>query len=167
MNNFEDGCIVPNGVKFANVDYDTFFQFKLQKGDILFNRTNSYDLVGKVGIFLLDGDYTFASYLIRLTVDTKRANHFFVNFLLNTPSFQSKLRALATRGSSQCNINATNLKSLLVPVPPLKEQERIASLLSSINSRKDAEKRVKEMLENLKKGLMQVLLTGKVRVKMN
>lgn len=46
-----------------------FEKFRVQKTDILFNRTNSYELVGKAAIFDLDGDFTFASYLARASPD--------------------------------------------------------------------------------------------------
>jgi len=164
MNNFENGYVIPNDIKYASIDDATFNQFKLNKGDILFNRTNSYDLVGKVGIFLIDGDYTFASYLIRLRTDPSKADPFFVNYYMNVESSQNRLRSLATRGSSQSNINATNLKSILILLPSLPEQHKIASMISSVDEKLAQERKRKEQLEDLKKGLMQVLLTGKVRV---
>jgi type I restriction enzyme S subunit len=57
------------------------------------------------------------------------------------------------------------LKSLIIPLPPLPEQQKIASILSSVDEKIEAERRRKEKLEELKKGLMQNLLIGKVRVK--
>jgi type I restriction enzyme S subunit len=164
MNNFENGYVIPNDIKYANIDDATFNQFKLNRGDILFNRTNSYDLVGKVGIFLLDGDYTFASYLIRLRTDPSKADPFFLNYYMNVESSQNSLRSLATRGSSQSNINATNLKSMLIPLPSLAEQRKIASVISSVDGKLAVESRRRDRLDHLKRGLMQVLLTGRVRV---
>ena len=52
--------MIANKMKFLNLDKSYFESYKLEKGDLLFNRTNSTDLVGKIGIFTLDGDYTFA-----------------------------------------------------------------------------------------------------------
>ena len=167
MNNFEDGFVVPSDLKYTNVNVQSFSHFKLEKGDLLFNRTNSYDLVGKIGIFLLDGDYTFASYLIRLRVDPEKADPFFVNYFLNTENSHKRLKNLATRGVSQTNINATNLKTVVVPLPPLAEQKRIAAMISTAQDKISKERQNREQLEQLKKGLMQVLLTGKVRVKVN
>lgn len=165
MNNLENGYVVVEDTKFANISDEVFNMFKLKKGDILLNRTNSYDLVGKVGVFLLSDNYTFASYLIRLQVDPERADPLFVNFCLNATPFQNRLKSLATRGSSQANINATSLKSIQIPLPCLEEQHKIASILLSLDEKieKDMQKRIQ--LEFLKKGLMNDLLTGKVRVK--
>lgn len=167
MNNFDNGYVAPSDIKYANIDEGLFNQFKLEHGDILFNRTNSYDLVGKIGIFLLKGDYTFASYLIRLRTNSEKLDPHFINYYLNTTFMQSKLKSMATRGVSQSNINAKNLKSLKVPVPPLLEQRKISSVLFSMDEKTEKERHRKERLEKLKKGLMQDLLTGRVRVKVN
>jgi type I restriction enzyme S subunit len=165
MNNFEDGLVIPSDLKYADINPELFHQFGLQKGDLLFNRTNSYDLVGKIGVFLLDGDYTFASYLIRLQVDSERADPLFINYYLNTGRSQNLLKSLATRGVSQSNINATNLKTIGVSLPPLEEQRRIVSIISSTHDKVVKERQGMAELQKLKKGLMQVLLTGKMRVK--
>src|ERR1039457_7285131 len=69
MMNYDEELVVPNDMKFADMPPDTAKQFEVHRGDILFNRTNSADLVGKVGIFDLEGTYLFASYLIRLRTD--------------------------------------------------------------------------------------------------
>ena len=165
MNNIENGYMVENNMKFIELDDKTFKQFKLEKGDILFNRTNSFDLVGKVGIFLLERDFTFASYLIRLRANKLRADPFFINSYLNSNRIKFKLKNMATRGVSQSNINATNLKSLTFLCPPLPEQKKIAEILSGVDEKIEMERKRKEKSEELKKGLMQSLLTGKVRVK--
>ena len=69
MMNYDDGRIIADDLKYVDLSDSDFESFKLIKGDILFNRTNSADLVGKVGIFDLDGDFVFASYLVRLRAD--------------------------------------------------------------------------------------------------
>ena len=66
MNKLIDGLISINDLQFVDLDEKTFRKFKFEKGDILFNRTNSFELVGKTSVFHLNGDFVFASYLIRL-----------------------------------------------------------------------------------------------------
>src|SRR5262249_5180566 len=66
MNNVVDGFARAADLQYVDVDEGTFEQFKLNRGDVLFNRTNSFELVGRTGLFDLPGDYVFASYLIRL-----------------------------------------------------------------------------------------------------
>jgi type I restriction enzyme S subunit len=166
MNNFERGCMVASPIKYIDLGEEEFEKYKLEKGDILFNRTNSIDLVGKNGIFDLEGDYVFASYLIRLRTNEKM-NPYYLNYYMNSYYAESVFSAIATRGASQANINATNLKSVGVPLPPLKEQKKIVSILSVVDSKIQKEEKYKDKLERLKKGLMQKLLTGKVRVKLD
>lgn len=67
-------------------------------------------------------------------------------------------------GTSQDFISLGNLKNILIPLPPLPEQQRIASILSQIDEVIEKEQAYKEKLEGIKKGLMEDLLTGKVRV---
>ena len=62
MNNFFNGRMNPVGLDKASISTAELKSYKLNKNDILFNRTNSLDLVGKTAIFDLEGDYTFASY---------------------------------------------------------------------------------------------------------
>jgi type I restriction enzyme S subunit len=125
MNNIENGHIVANEMKFIDLDKSVFERYKLEKGDLLFNRTNSYDLVGKIGVFILDGDYTFASYLIRLRTKEEIINPFFLNFYLNTNWIQYNLKSIATAGVSQTNINAENLKSLTIPILQFQNKKKL------------------------------------------
>jgi type I restriction enzyme S subunit len=78
---------------------------------------------------------------------------------------QYKLKSLATPGVSQVNINAENLKSISISIPTLTEQEKIVFILQKMDEQKYMESGMKDNLSNLKKGLMQNLLTGKIRVK--
>ena len=84
-------------MKYADISAEEFAKYQLSKGDILFNRTNSYEHVGRTGIFDLVGDYCFASYLIRLSLSSDLANPFYVNAFMNTEEFQSGIKQYATR----------------------------------------------------------------------
>ncbi len=126
MNEIVNGTLVDNGqMKCADISADEFSKYRLEKGDILFNRTNSYEHVGRTGIFLLDGEYAFASYLIRLSIDTRRAEAHFVNLTMNTLDFQQGIKGFASRAIGQANINATNLASYEIPLPPLSVQRQV------------------------------------------
>jgi len=162
MDEIENGYVISNISKRVNLDEKTFKAFKLEKGDILFNRTNSYELVGRTGIFLLDGDYVFASYLIRLRVKRNIIDPHFLTFYLIFS--HNRLRQLATKAVHQANINATNLKKFKIPIPPLDEQQKIAKILSTVDRKLEVERKRREKLEKVKRGLMDLLLTGKIRV---
>jgi len=163
MDDIVNGVVVPDKVKYIDLDENTFNNFKLEKGDILFNRTNSYELVGRTGIFLLRGDYVFASYLIRLKPKKEIIDSHFLTFYMVFSN--NKIRQqLATRAVHQANINATNLQNFQIPLPPLPEQRRIAEILSAADKKLELERRRKEKLSRVKKGLMNDLLTGNKRV---
>ncbi len=164
MDDIVNGVVVPDKVKYIDLDEKTFNNFKLEKGDLLFNRTNSYELVGRTGIFLLRGDYVFASYLIRLRPKKEYVDSHFLTFYMLFSN--DKIRQqLATRAVHQANINATNLQNYKLPLPPLPEQRRIAEILGAVDRKLELERRRKEKLEKVKKGLMNELLTGRKRVK--
>ena len=89
MNEILNGAAFDNGgMKKTILNEKEFEAYRLQKGDILFNRTNSYELVGRTGIFNLDGEYMFASYLLRLKINSDRADSFFVTHLMTSQIFQ-------------------------------------------------------------------------------
>lgn len=164
MNNLTNGAISTDDLQFVNLDEDTFRRFKLEKGDVLFNRTNSLERVGKTSVFTLNDDFVFASYLIRLRVDDSKICPFFFNFYFNWDMTQGRLKCLATRGVSQSNISATKLKTFPIPLPPLPEQRKIASMLSAIDEKIEAEENKKKALEDLFNTLLHNLMTARIRV---
>ncbi len=164
MNSIKNGRVIHENLKYVNLKSKEFQKYKLKKGDILFNRTNSYELVGRTGVFTLEGDYVFASYLIRLRVIDKQISSYFLALYLIFKNDQ--LRQMATRAVHQANINATNLKGFSVLVPSLKEQKEITEIFNSIDKKMELLQAKKEKLTSIKKGLMNDLLTGKKRVRL-
>jgi type I restriction enzyme M protein len=132
MNEIVNGIAVDVGqMKYAGISNAEFAKYELAKGDILFNRTNSYEHVGRTGIFLLDGEYAFASYLVRLTLDQQRVNPMFLNLIMNTPDFQQGIKGYASRAIGQANINASSLASYEIPLPPIEIQREIVAQIEA------------------------------------
>jgi restriction endonuclease S subunit len=128
MNELVEGrCVDRGDMKRAEVSADEFEKYRLSRGDILFNRTNSFEHVGRTGIFDLKGDYCFASYLIRLTIADGKADPFFVNAFMNSESFQQGIKQFASRAIGQSNINAKSLAGYPIPLPPLSTQQSIVA----------------------------------------
>jgi len=128
MNELVEGrCVDRGDMKCAEVAADEFAKYRLSRGDVLFNRTNSFEHVGRTGIFDLEGDYCFASYLIRLLVAREKADPFFLNAFMNSDSFQQGIKQFATRAIGQSNINAKSLAGYPVPLPPLATQQAIVA----------------------------------------
>lgn len=165
MGNLVDGKISTTDLVYLNLTEEGKVRYRLNKGDILFNRTNSYDLVGKVALFDLDGDYTFASYLVRLVLNKNIADPAYVNFFMNLESSQRRMRNFATKGVQQVNVNPTILKKyFMIIVPSIQEQEQIKSIIQHWDCVIELKEKLLEQKKLQKKGLMERLLTGKVRM---
>jgi len=136
MMNYDEELVAASDLKHADMPREVAADYTLEHGDILFNRTNSAELVGKVGIFQLDGRYLFASYLVRIKTDKSVLLPEFLNFYMNSDSGQKAIRAFATPGVSQTNISAGNLMKVRIPVPPLAEQTKVVVELSAIAAAK-------------------------------
>lgn len=165
MNNLADGKVNFTDLQFVNLTEEEVEKFTLNQGDILFNRTNSFELVGKVGLFDLEGKYVFASYLIRLKCDTNKLLPTYFVYYLSWELTQLRLKKLASRGVSQSNISASKLREFKIPLPPLSEQKAIAEILQAIDEKIQKEEAKKQAIENLFKTMLSNLMSGKIRVR--
>lgn len=165
----QDGDVSLNDLKYVDLTDAIAQDYVLRRGDILFNRTNSAEWVGKVGIYRHDTPAVFASYLIRLKPDPSLVDSYFLGQLLASYAVQCRIRRYATPGVNQVNINATNLQNVRVALPigpeGLDEQKRIAEVLEHQRQIVSDLEHYADVLERLKRGLMQDLLTGSVRPK--
>lgn len=148
MNNLQDGKLELSNLKYYSFNKGELDKYQLKKGDILFNRTNSYDLVGKVSLFDQDFECSFASYLLRIKTDESRLDSRFLNFFLNSSIGMAKIRKYRTPGVSQSNINAQNLRRIPIPLPSIEFQE---SLMGEIRLFENAEMNITKSVENSKK----------------
>lgn len=165
MNCQEDGSVHYRNLQYVDLDQSTYEAFRLRPGDLLFNRTNSIELVGRMAIIDDERPAVFASYLVRLTVDDTRCLPRFLNYFMNWPATQAEIKKLASRAVGQANINASKLRTVLFPLPPtLHEQEEIVSTLDVIDRKIDLHKRKRAVLESLFKALLHKLMTGEIRV---
>ena len=164
MNNVSDGLVDATDLKYVDLGDSDFERFRLRKNDILFNRTNSYELVGKAAIFDIEGDFVFASYLIRTVPDTTQLLPQYLHYWLNWDRVQRRLRTLATRGASQSNISASKLKRLQIGLPPIQEQMQAVDILSAADGQLNADKQRKAALESLFNTMLHELMTGRLRV---
>ena len=133
MNEIICGRMVDNGsMKCADISAEEFAKYQLNKGDLLFNRTNSIEHVGKTGLFNLDGDYCFASYLVRIVPDTSKVLPKFLEKMMNSSVFQAEAKSKASKSINQANINATIMRNIMVPVPPISEQRRFVAKIDTL-----------------------------------
>lgn len=125
MNNIINSELDFDDLKYITLEKEQKEKNLLDKGDLLFNRTNSKELVGKTAVFDLDDQYTFASYLIRLKMDTEKVNVHFINFLFNSPIGRIQIDMISRQVLGQANVNAQELQDFIFPVPNIEIQNQI------------------------------------------
>lgn len=158
MGNMGDGGLDYSHLAYIDLDPEEFESLRLHKGDILLNRTNSRDLVGKISIFDRDLECITASYIVSYRLDENRIDPWFCNVMLNTQMLQSRIKLLATPSISQANINPTTFRNGLdIVIPKIAEQRRIAACLSSLDDVLAGQSRKVEGLRVQKRGLLQQL----------
>ena len=141
-------------------------RFYLRKNDLLLNwRSGSPKHVGKTALFDLDGNYTYASFVLRIRSRGKLVpgfGHILLNFMRNAELFSKDL-------SQQVNfkMNAAVFREVLIRLPSVDEQEEISLTVARIDSRLTGETQLLAALKNVKSALMSVLLTGELRVSPN
>lgn len=134
MNNILNGNLDITDLKYIELSKKEFESLKLVKGDLLFNRTNSKELVGKTAVFNLKGDFVFASYLIRIKIDDKKADPNYINILFNSPIIRNQIDAISRQIIGQANVNTEELSSFKIPLPPLPKQKEIAKKVEAIRA---------------------------------
>jgi type I restriction enzyme, S subunit len=138
MGNIQNGKIDLGSLKYLHLSERDRGRLLLQPGDILVNRTNSAELVGKCAVFDLPGDYSFASYLIRLRLDERRAEPRLVAAYINSPIGRSYMMSEKRQMTGQANVNAAKLRALPIALPCLADQQRIVEYLDSLQPKVDA-----------------------------
>jgi type I restriction enzyme S subunit len=122
----------------------------LQKGDMLINRTNSKELVGKAAIFESDDVVTYASYLIRYRFNTDIVLPEYVNIIFATPLAREQISALSRQVCGQCNINSDEINSIKIPVPTdIQVQRNIIQLFQdSLGKSKKLKEQANDTINN-------------------
>ena len=143
-------CVVLTGSEFE--------KYALRAGDILFNRTNSKELVGKTGVW--DGRFeaVAASYFIRLRLDETRVLPIYVWAFMNSAAMKHRLFAAARDAIGQANINAKEVKSLPLPAPPLSRQRSFCELIAQTLAMEETASNSADVASALSTSLMNRLL---------
>lgn len=155
-------------VNHAKVGYapndEKTIKFKLQFGDILYSHINSLEHIGRVAYFLDDKDLYHGMNLLLLRA-SKDADSKFIYFMLSSSLGKEFARSHAKSAVNQASISTTDLKGFKAKLPGLGEQQKIASVLTAADKEIELLQAKLAHLKEEKKALMQQLLTGKRRVK--
>ena len=155
MNNLTfDGHLDLKDLKRIDIPEEEIEKCIVRKGDVLFNRTNSVELVGKTCVFDLDEEMVIAGYIIRVRLGQKMIPTVFSAFM-NSQPIKELFRGMAKGAVNQANINAQELQSIRIYLPPIDLQEQFAAFVEQTDKSKLAVQNALEELEILKKSLMK------------
>ena len=147
-------------------DVKNIEKYMLKENDFLFNTRNTDVLVGKCAVWKNDfSQAIFNNNLMRIEFSKSIENSNYVSYFLNSNLGRRSLRRLVDATTSVAAIYFGSLKLLKFPLPTLYEQQKITSILSTMDSKISKLESKKSNLEKLKKGLMQKLLSGQIHVK--
>lgn len=136
MNNLtNNGELDLTDLKYIDVSDDEKEKCVVRKGDILFNRTNSIDLVGKTTLFNLDEEMIIAGYIIRVRLNSQILPEILAQYM-NSSALKKLLRKMAKGAVNQANINAQELQSIKVYVPDLELQNRFSNFVQQVDKSK-------------------------------
>jgi len=158
MGNIQDGRLDLSDLKFIKKS-SALDEFFVRPGDVLFNRTNSPELVGKTAVADPDRPMVFASYLIRAQAKPRIVRPEFVSWWLNSAWGRLWARHVRADGVSQSNINASKLAAMPVPLPSLDEQDEALRVGGQVLALADAiERRVQAARTRAEKLPQAILL---------
>jgi restriction endonuclease S subunit len=155
MNNMgDDGSLDLSDIKRITLEGKALSNCLVRKGDLLFNRTNSREKVGKTCVFCLDEPMVIAGYIIRVRLDD-RVDSTYLAAYMNLSSTKALLRGMAKGAVHQANINAKQLASIEFPLADIKAQKEFVSFVSQVDKSRFIAQQQIEKLQMLYNSLAQ------------
>jgi len=150
-----------NSLKYITLSEKEKPKFLVEKGDILFNRTNSKELVGKTGLFLESEKMAIAGYLIRVRTNEK-ANPYFIWGYMNSKHGKLTLQHMCKSIVGMANINAQEFQNIKIVLPPVELQNKFAQRIAAIKQQKQKAQANLEKSEELFNSLLQRAFKGEL-----
>lgn len=155
MNNLTvDGGLDLSDLKYIDIPDNEIEKCVVRKGDILFNRTNSIDLIGKTAVFNLLDDMVIAGYIIRIRLNDQILPDVFSQYM-NLETMKKILRGMAKGAVNQANINAQELQSIKVYIPDMELQRQYVEFKEEIDKSRSRIQKSLEASQELFDSLMQ------------
>lgn len=165
MGNLQDGEILWDNMAYTSDDED-IKKYSLRKGDILFNRTNSPELVGKTSIYRGEQPAIFAGYLIRINY-TDLLNGSYLNYVMNSSLAKEYCNSVKSDGVNQSNINAKKLSEFVIPWCTIPEQNEIVRILDNMFEKEQSAKNLCKKIGNIVQQLKASILARAFRGELN
>lgn len=163
MGNLQNGEIDWSNLMYTD-DKDDIEKYLLKKGDVLFNRTNSPELVGKTSVYRGEYPAIYAGYLIKLDYGKDIIGEY-LNYMMNSTKAKHYCYTVKTDGVSQSNINAKKIGAFEIPVPTIEEQQEIVNILDKLLAKYNKIKNLEQQLEKielLKKAILAKAFRGEL-----
>lgn len=148
-------------LKYINLDKKEQTKYLVHKGELLFNRTNSKELVGKTAVYREEKAMAFAGYLVKLKTNSN-ANSEYISAYLNSKHGKLVLLNMAKSIVGMANINAEELKKIKILKPPVKSQNQFAEKAQKIEEQKKLMQKSLVEMENNFNNLMQRAFKGEL-----
>src|SRR3989344_5768751 len=165
MGNIQNGRIDWSSLVYTD-DKDEIKKYLLKNNDVLFNRTNSPELVGKTAIYKGEMPAIFAGYLIRIHRKEKVLDADYLNYFLNSDLAKEQGKKVVISSVNQANINGQKLKDYLIPLPSLADQKAIVKKLDALSVETKKLEKIYEQklvdLEELKKSVIKKAFAGEL-----
>lgn len=124
-----------SSLKYIDFDEKEKKKYLVNKGDILFNRTNSKELVGKTAVYRRSEPMAFAGYLVK-GIPSSNANSEYIGGFMNLPQTKLLLQNMCKSIIGMANINAKEFQAIAIPKPPIELQEKFAEIVEGIEGQK-------------------------------
>ena len=155
MNNLTpDGHLDLNDLKYIDISEDEIEKCVVRKGDVLFNRTNSIELVGKTAVFDLPDDMVIAGYIIRVRLNERMLPEVLSQYM-NLEALKDILRSMAKGAVNQANINAQELQNVKVYLPDMGLQKKFIEMKEQVDKSKVEVQKALDETQKLFDSLMQ------------
>ena len=149
-----DGHLDLTDLKYIDIPDSELDKCAVKKGDVLFNRTNSKELVGKTCVYNLDETMVIAGYIIRVRVNNRVLPEY-LSAVLNSSYGKKTLAEMCKAIVGQANINAQELQNIQILIPPIELQHKFLNVLRYTEKISLPINQSCDKLETLKKALMQ------------
>lgn len=167
MGNLQDGEIAWNNLAYSD-DIDDIQKYILSPNDVLFNRTNSPELVGKTSIYRGEYPAIYAGYLIKLDYKKELLHGQYLNYVMNYRKTKEYCNSIKSDGGNQSNINAKKLGSYIIPVPSLHEQNEIINILNNFTLKAkqlvEAAKTLLKQIKLIKTSILMMAVRGELKI---
>ena len=156
-----NGAIVLDDLKYIDLKESEIDKYTVHKGDILFNRTNSKELVGKTAVYRGTNTVAFAGYLVRVRTNNL-AHYEFLSAFMNSSYMKKKLQMKCKNIVGMANINAQEFQDFDIYLPPIDLQNQFAQIVQKVKAQKGKNQKVIEQMDNLFNSLMQQAFNGEL-----